>query len=91
MAVKTMNVSIGEELVSYVESKVGTGFYTNNSEVVREALREHMERREARTRAMEQLTGDLAVGMGDLKAGRVVSAEEAIRRAQAIIGEVAGD
>lgn len=34
-----MNVSLTEELASFVKAKVGSGKYTSASEVVREALR----------------------------------------------------
>lgn len=40
-----LNVSLTEELVSYVKTKVASGRYTSSSEVVREALR-LMERQE---------------------------------------------
>lgn len=91
MAVKTMNVSLGDELASYIETQVGTGHYTNNSEVVREALREHMERRAAHARAIRQVNQDLTVGLEDLRQGRLVSAEESMRRAQAIVDDIAVD
>jgi len=44
-----MNVSLTDELASFVKAKVGTGRYASSSEVVREALRsmESLERREA--------------------------------------------
>lgn len=91
MAVKTMNVSLGEELANYIEGQVGTGHYTNNSEVVREAIREHMERRAAQARAIQQVNQDLLLGIEDLRLGRIVSAEESMRRAQAIIDDIAID
>lgn len=91
MSVRTMNVSVGEELATYVEGQVCSGGYTNSSEVVREALREHRERRAARNRAIEQVDQDLAAGLEDLRQGRVVSAEESMRRAKAIIDRVSVD
>lgn len=91
MAVKTMNVSLSDELVSYVEGQVGTGYYTSNSELVREAIRDHMIKRAARTRAMAQVDADLEEGLAALRQGRVVSAEDAIRSAQALIDEIAVD
>jgi antitoxin ParD1/3/4 len=44
-----MNVSLPEELATYVKEKVATGRYGSSSEVVREALRlmEKTEQREA--------------------------------------------
>jgi antitoxin ParD1/3/4 len=43
-----MNISLPEELASYVKDKVATGRYGSSSEVVREALRlmEKLEREE---------------------------------------------
>jgi antitoxin ParD1/3/4 len=48
-AAMNLNVSLTEELVSYVKSKVQSGRYTSSSEVVREALRimEKQEHQEA--------------------------------------------
>lgn len=91
MAVKTMNVSLSDELASYIEGQVGTGHYTSNSELVREAIRDHMEKRAARARAMAQVDRELEEGLAALKQGRVVSAEDAIRSAQALIDEIAVD
>ncbi|HEY9721067.1 MAG TPA: type II toxin-antitoxin system ParD family antitoxin, partial [Oscillatoriaceae cyanobacterium] len=66
MAVKTMNVSLSDELASYVEGQVGTGYYTSNSELVREAIREHKERRAVRARAVAQVDADLEAGLAAL-------------------------
>ena len=35
----TMNISLPEEMVDFVEGEVGSGGYASSSEVVREALR----------------------------------------------------
>lgn len=91
MATKTMNISVGDELASYVASQVGSGLYTNYSEVVREALREHKERREARRRAIEQVDHELEVGLEEVRQGRTVSAQESLKRARAAIDRAALD
>ena len=91
MGVKTMNVSVGDELASYVESQVGSGLYTNYSEVVREALREHRERREARRRAIDLVDRELEAGLAEVRKGRTVSAQESLNRARAAINRAALD
>lgn len=64
-----MNVSLTEELVSYVKTKVASGRYTSSSEVVREALRlmERQEQTEAeRLRLLQQAWRD-GVESGDFQ------------------------
>jgi uncharacterized protein len=45
-----MNVSLTAELEKYVRRKVASGLYNNASEVIREALRLHVEREERQPR-----------------------------------------
>ena len=64
-----MNVSLTEELVSYVKTPVASGRYTSSSEVVREALRlmERQEQTEAeRLRLLQQAWRD-GVESGDFQ------------------------
>jgi antitoxin ParD1/3/4 len=44
----TMNVSLPEELKSYVDEKVGEGGYGSTSEYVRELIRQDRERQQLR-------------------------------------------
>jgi len=39
MAVKTMNISLPEELKGFIESRVRSGLYGNTSDVIRAGLR----------------------------------------------------
>src|ERR1700722_19715143 len=46
---EAMNVSLTAELEQYVRRKVASGLYNNASEVIREALRLHVEREGTRS------------------------------------------
>jgi antitoxin ParD1/3/4 len=68
-----MNVSITDELASYVRKKVKSGRYNNASEVVRDALR-RMEEDDARTLRLAEPTAE------SLLADLTGQQTEAIRR-----------
>ncbi len=77
-----MNVSITDELASYVRKKVKSGRYNNASEVVREALR-RMEEDEARAVRLakpsaEDILGDLTAQQIDSIRRRVIDGIESI-------------
>jgi antitoxin ParD1/3/4 len=55
----TMNVSLPEPLKGYVDGKVMSGIYGSASEFVREAIREKLQREQAK----ELLTGKLLEGL----------------------------
>jgi len=74
-----MNVSLTKELEALVSAKVETGMYTSASEVVREGLRLLEERDAMRNAERESLRQAVAEGMEDIKAGRVMSGEDARR------------
>jgi antitoxin ParD1/3/4 len=71
-----MNVSLTPELEQMVQEKVASGLYASASEVVREALRMMRTRDEARQQKLEELRRDIAIGIADLDAGRVVDGEQ---------------
>ena len=73
MAEKSMslNVSLPPELEQRVRDHVASGLYGSASEVIREALRLFEAYHEARRSHIGSLREDIAVGMADLKAGRV--------------------
>ena len=81
-----MNVSITDQLATYVRKKVKSGRYNNASEVVREALR-RMEEEDARAVRMakpiaEDLLADLtAEELEDIR-GRVRAGMESMRRGE---------
>ncbi|HET9679489.1 MAG TPA: type II toxin-antitoxin system ParD family antitoxin [Gammaproteobacteria bacterium] len=78
-----MNISLTSELESFVKTKVATGMYTSNSEVMREALR-LMEERDALK--LESLRHDINQGLSSIEKGRIkpldINALKAKGRAQ---------
>jgi antitoxin ParD1/3/4 len=64
-----MNVSLTAELESWIQGKVKEGLYKSASEVVREGLRLLLEREEQRRRMVEELRGELALGVEQLDRG----------------------
>ena len=78
-----MNVSLTPELEKFVEEKVASGRYTSASEVIRESLRTY----EAEERWREYARKKIAEGMEDVKAGRLVDGETAMKQIRARIRE----
>ncbi len=64
-----MNISLPPELEKAVERKVASGKYTDAGEVVREALRQSLERDEEN----EWLKREAAIGFAQLEAGETVT------------------
>ena len=62
-----MNVSLTDELASFVKTKVSSGRYTSSSEVVREALRlmEQRDGEEAERRSLLRQAWQQGVASGD--------------------------
>lgn len=62
----TMHINLSAEMEQYLQSKVGTGFYSNASEVVRDAIRRMREEDEklAALRAAVQV-GDEQIERGE--------------------------
>jgi antitoxin ParD1/3/4 len=77
-----MNISITPELEKFVQSLVKSGMYNSASEVMRDALRLLEEKQELRKKRIEHLNAEIQKGLDDIKAGRVVSAEEVMRDMQ---------
>jgi antitoxin ParD1/3/4 len=66
----SLNISLPEQLKSYVESQVELGDYGTPSEFVRELIRRDKEKRRARLEAElvnAQRSGDIELRSGDLK------------------------
>jgi antitoxin ParD1/3/4 len=64
-----LNVSLTDELVSFVKTKVASGRYTSSSEVVREALRimeRHEQTESERLRLLQQAWRD-GIESGDFR------------------------
>lgn len=59
--VTTMNVSLPDELRSFVDTQVNEGSYGSTSEYVRELIRRDFDRRQLRTALLEGARGPVAV------------------------------
>lgn len=71
-----MNVSLTQDLEIFVTSKVDTGLYASQSEVIREGLRLLMERDRAVEARMNQLRGDVAEGLEQARRGELIPGED---------------
>jgi antitoxin ParD1/3/4 len=65
-----MNVSLTVELETWVQEKVAGGLYRSASEVVRDSLRLLRERDQQRQQMVQELRGELALGVGQLDRGK---------------------
>lgn len=68
-SVMTMHINLSPEMESYIKAKVGSGFYGNATEVIRDAIR-RMQADEARRAAFRA-----AVAAGDAELDRGEGAE----------------
>jgi len=66
----TMNISLPEEMVEFVEREVASGGYTSSSEVVREALRLLRHDKELEAGKLAILKRAVSLGIADADAGR---------------------
>lgn len=71
-----MNVSLTPDLETFVTSKVNTGLYASQSEVVREGLRLLIERDRAVEARMNQLRSDVAEGLEQARRGELIQGDE---------------
>ncbi len=70
-----MNVSLTGKLEKYIASKVASGDYSTNSEVVRDALRALQERDRERKAAVRELRSQIRVGLDQLDRGEFIEME----------------
>ena len=68
----TLNISLPIELETRVREHVASGLYGSASEVIREALRLFEAYQTVQTSSLAALKADIAKGMADVQAGRVV-------------------
>ena len=66
-----MNISLTPELEKTVKEKVASGLYNNASEVIREALRQYLQREDEN----QWLKKEAAIGFAQLQADQVHTAE----------------
>jgi antitoxin ParD1/3/4 len=74
-----ISAELGPVLEDYVSGLVSEGRYNSKSEVLREGIR-LVQERESRLAALDAA---LAVGLADIKAGRVTPADEVFDRLEA--------
>ena len=65
-----MNVSLTNQLESYVQQKVATGMYNSASEVIREALRLMAEKDSEQSLKLAALRADIQQGVDSVAAGQ---------------------
>jgi antitoxin ParD1/3/4 len=65
----TMNVSLSEEFVTFVETKVSSGEYATASEVVRDALRLLRREAAAHEEKLAILRREVGIGVAQARAG----------------------
>jgi len=75
-----MNVSLTPELESFVTTKVESGLYGSQSEVVREGLRLLMERDRVLEARLRELRAEIAGGLEQARRGELISGEEVRER-----------
>lgn len=66
----TMNVSLSDQLVEFVESEIASGEYGTASEVVRDGLRLLLRDREARAEKLAILQREIGIGVKQARAKR---------------------
>ena len=77
----SLNVSLPPELEARVREKVASGRYGSASEVIREALRFFERYESSETAKLAALRDDVARGLADADAGRVMELDvEALKR-----------
>jgi antitoxin ParD1/3/4 len=75
-----MNVNLTPELTKFVQDKVKSGHYNNQSEVVREALRLLAERDALREARLDEIRAGVARGLAQAERGEMVDAREAMKQ-----------
>ena len=87
-----MSYSVGPELQEYIATKVSSGEYQNQSEVVRDALRKMKKDDERHQLRLAEINLEIERGARQLAQGERVSAQDSKRRRKALLdeAEVAG-
>ena len=78
----SLNISLPAELENRVRDHVASGMYGSASEVIREALRLFEAYQTIQVASLTSLKSDIAQGMADIHAGRVVAMDVAAIKAQ---------
>ena len=86
-----MNVSLTPELAGFVKEQVASGMYHSASEVVREGLRLLLLQRQQRHARLEELRGQIAVGIEELDRGEAISGAEVFRELRQRNSQLGGE
>jgi antitoxin ParD1/3/4 len=77
-----MNVSLTPQLESFITTKVESGLYGSQSEVVREGLRLLVERDRVVEARLNELRGEIAEGLQQARNGELIPGDEVFTRFQ---------
>ena len=80
-----MNVNLTPELGRLVQEKVRSGLYSNQSEVVREALRLFVDQDRLREAHLEELRGAIAEGLEQADRGELLDGPEVLADLRALL------
>lgn len=76
-----MNISLTQELESYIQEKVITGFYSSASEVIRESLRLMLRQDDdLQRKKINELNHAIEVGLASLSQDKKIPATESYKR-----------
>ena len=75
-----MNISLTPALEKLVQEKVSSGLYNSASEVIREALRLFEEQDRLRRMKLEDLRGEIAVGIEQADRGELVEGKAVLQK-----------
>lgn len=78
----SLNISLPAELENRVRDHVASGMYGSASEVIREALRLFEAYQTIQVASLTSLKSDIAQGMADVHAGRVVAMDVSAIKSQ---------
>jgi len=79
--VEKVSIALTEEMAAFVRQRVESGEYASNSEIIREALKEWKERKDAEARKTEALRGLWQEGI-DSGPGQFETMEDIIKEAK---------
>ncbi|MEC3908963.1 type II toxin-antitoxin system ParD family antitoxin [Sphingobium sp. CR2-8] len=87
--IERMTVTMPAEMAAFVKSIVETGDYASTSEVVREAIRDLKAKRSQQVQQLEALRNDIAKGLADIGAGRLVpfDTDAIVARGRALLAD----
>jgi antitoxin ParD1/3/4 len=83
----TVNISLTPELGAFLQSRVKSGRYQTNSEVVREALRLLQRQEKERDQAFRQLKTKLERGAGQAERGELLDGNDVFEELRELIEE----